>query len=87
MNLAKVSDDWKITIPYALRSALQLKQGDKLLFIQHEDGSFEVENAAVTALKRAQEAFAGVAEELGNPSEEEVQTWVDEVRYGKGTQA
>jgi len=26
----------------------------------------------------------GVAEKLGNPSEEEIQSWVDEVRYEKG---
>ena len=34
-----------------------------------------------------QKAFAGVAAELGNPTEEEIQSWVDEARYGKAENA
>jgi DNA-damage-inducible protein J len=33
------------------------------------------------AFDQLHEDFKGVAEELGNPSEEEIQSWVDEVRY------
>jgi hypothetical protein len=46
-------------------------------------GEVVIENASINALRKAQKAFAGVAEELGNPSEDDIQAWVDEIRFGK----
>lgn len=84
MNLAKLSSDGQITVPFEIRRLLKLKEGDKLLFIQNESGEVVVENASLDSIRRAQKAFGGIAEELGNPGEDEIQSWVDEVRYGKG---
>ena len=84
MNLAKLSPNGQVTVPVEIRRLLKLKEGDKILFIQNESGEVVIDNASINAIRKAQKAFEGVAEELGNPSEEDIQSWVDEVRYGKG---
>jgi len=83
MNLAKVSANGQITVPVEIRRLLNIKEGDKMLFVQKENGEVVVGNAATTALWNAQKAFRGVAEKLKNPDEDEIQSWVDGVRYGK----
>ena len=83
MNLARVSANGQITVPVEIRRALKLKEGDKILFMQRESGEFVVDNASVAAIKRAQDAFEGVAESLGIANEDDVQRMVDEIRYGK----
>ena len=83
MNLARVSPQGQVTIPVDVRRLLQLRGGDKILFFQRENGDVVINNASSAAILKVQKAFRGVAEDLGNPSEEEIQSWVDEVRYGK----
>jgi AbrB family looped-hinge helix DNA binding protein len=84
MNLAKISSNGQITVPVEIRRLLQLKEGDKVLFFQRENGEVVINNASSAAILKAQKAFAGVAETLSNPSEDEIQSWVNDVRYGKG---
>ena len=86
MNLAKLSSAGQITVPVEIRRLLRLREGDKILFMQNESGEVVIENASINAIRKAQKAFEGVAEELGNPSEEEIQSWIDEIRYGKDEQ-
>ena len=83
MNLAKLSAAGQITVPIDIRRILKLRTGDKILFTQNQDGDIIIDNASINAIRKAQKAFEGVAEELGNPSEDEIQSWVDEIRYGK----
>jgi len=82
MNLAKLSANGQITVPVEIRRALGLKEGDKVLFMKRENGDIAIGNASALAIHEVQQAFSGVAEKLGNPSEEDVQSWVDEIRYG-----
>ena len=82
MNLAKISSNGQITVPIEIRR--QLKSGDKILFLQKPDGEIVISNASAQAIRKAQAAFSGVAEEIGVYNEEDVQALVDEVRYGKG---
>lgn len=84
MNMAKVSANGKITVPMEIRNILQLREGDKVLFSQ-QDGKIVIDNVSTNAILKAQEAFEGIAEELGNPSDDDIQIWVDELRYGKAT--
>lgn len=84
MNLAKLSANGQITVPAEIRRLLGLKSGDKILFFQNQGGEVVVSNASATAIRKAQAAFAGLAEELGVADEDDVQGLVDEVRYGKG---
>jgi len=83
MNLAKVSANGQITVPIEIRRRLALKEGDKLLFIERENGEIVINNASATAILKAQKAFSGIAEGLGIKNEDEVQELIDEVRYGK----
>ncbi|MGI5848876.1 MAG: AbrB/MazE/SpoVT family DNA-binding domain-containing protein [Christensenellales bacterium] len=83
MNLAKVSANGQITVPVEIRRALKLKEGDKLLFLQRENGEIVVDNASASAILKAQSAFTGVAEKMGVKDDADVQALVDEVRYGK----
>ena len=84
MNLAKISSNGQITVPAEIRRQLGLKSGDKILFFQKPDGEIVISNASAQAIRKAQAAFSGVAEEIGIYNEEDVQALVDEVRYGKG---
>ena len=83
MNLAKLSANGQITVPVEIRRLLGLRSGDKLLFFQKQDGEVVVSNASAQAIRRAQTAFSGAAEALGVSDEDDVQTLIDEVRYGK----
>ena len=47
-------------------------------------GTILLDSGAEESLRKAQTAFSGVAEELGVYNEEDVQSLVDEIRYGKG---
>ena len=83
MNLAKISANGQITVPVEIRRLLGLKAGDKILFFTKQNGEVVVSNASLKAIHKAQSAFVGAAEELGVTNEEDIQTLVDEVRYGK----
>src|SRR5699024_11692654 len=67
-----------------IRRQLGLKSGDKILFIQNQNGEIVVSNASAAAIRKAQTAFAGAAEAMGVSSEDDIHALVDEVRHGKG---
>ena len=83
MNLAKVSANGQITVPVEVRRLLGLKSGDKILFLQRQDGAITVSNASSAAIHKAQEAFAGAAEAMGVSDEDDVQALIDALRAGK----
>ncbi len=85
MNLAKISANGQITVPVEIRRKLMLKEGDKVLFIERENGEIVIDNASAAAILKAQKAFEGVAETIGVNDEDQVQALVDAMRYGKGT--
>jgi bifunctional DNA-binding transcriptional regulator/antitoxin component of YhaV-PrlF toxin-antitoxin module len=70
-------------VPLEVRRALDLKPGDKVLFIQNEMGQITIANASAQAIYKAQSAFVGVAEKMGVENDDDVQALVNEVRYGK----
>ena len=78
MNLAKLSANGQITVPIEICRALNLKEGDKLLFFKRENGDIVVNNASINALNKAQEAFAGL-----DISEEDILAEVMKIRYGE----
>lgn len=84
MNLARVSANGQITVPAEIRRLLGIKSGDKILFFQNSNGEVVINNASAQAIYKAQKAFEGVAEQMGVENEDDVQTLVDEIRYGKG---
>ena len=82
MSLAKMSVEGQITVPLEIRRALGLKFGDKIAFMQNGAGEVILCNASAEAIYKAQSAFEGAAEALGVSNEDDVQSLVDEVRYG-----
>ena len=82
MNLARVSANGQITVPTEDRNFLNIKESDKILFIDR-NGEIIIGNASANAIVNTQKAFNGVAEKLCNPDEETIQSWVDEVRYSE----
>ena len=79
MELAKITSKGQITIPVQIRKMLNLKDGDKVVFMT-DGGKVIMENPTKLAIKEAQEAFEGLAEELGLKSEDDVVNLVKEVR-------
>ena len=83
MNLAKISSNGQITVPVEIRRLLGLRTGDKLLFMQNQNGEITLTNASQSAIRKAQIAFSGAAADMNLVNEDDVQSRVDEVRYGK----
>lgn len=79
MEIAKVTSKGQITIPLEVRNSLGLKSGDKVLFIE-ENGKWVIANSSLVALKEAQDAFQGLAEELGLKTEEDLVQFVKKMR-------
>ncbi|MDD3410436.1 MAG: AbrB/MazE/SpoVT family DNA-binding domain-containing protein [Eubacteriales bacterium] len=79
MEIAKITSKGQITIPVAIRKALGVKDGDKVLFVQ-DGGKITLVNASLDALFEAQKAFQGVADELGIKDEQDVVKMVKEIR-------
>jgi AbrB family looped-hinge helix DNA binding protein len=82
MEVAKITSKGQITIPVDVRRRMNLKDGDKVIFV-NENERYYVENAALVAITRAQEAFAGEAERLGLKDEQDVVNMVKEVRRAR----
>ena len=78
MNLARVSANGQITVPVEIRRALRLKEGDKILFYQRENGEILINNTSLVAIQETQEAVAG-----SNYSEDEILADVMQLRYGE----
>ena len=79
MELAKITSKGQITIPIAIRRQLGVKEGDKVMFVQ-EGNRIVMMNATLKALADVQTAFAGVADELGIQTEQDVVDLVKEIR-------
>lgn len=78
MNVARVSANGQITVPTEIRHLLKLKEGDKLLFLQKENGEVIVHNSSLVAVQEAQSTVAG-----SDFSEEEILAEVMKLRYGE----
>jgi AbrB family looped-hinge helix DNA binding protein len=77
MNLARVSANGQITVPVEIRRTLKLKEGDKMLFFQKENGEIVVNNTSLIAIGEAQRAVAG-----SEYSEDEILADIMSLRYG-----
>ncbi|MCL1996603.1 MAG: AbrB/MazE/SpoVT family DNA-binding domain-containing protein [Defluviitaleaceae bacterium] len=78
MELAKVTEG-KITIPMAIRKKLGIKNGDKVLFVEGENGVVIVKSA-MSALEKVSKAFEGEAQRLGLKNDDDVVAMIKEIR-------
>lgn len=79
MEVARISTKGQITIPIEIRKKLNLKEGDKIIFLE-QDGRIYFENAALLAFNRIQDAMAGEAQKAGINSPEEMNEVMKEIR-------
>lgn len=82
MELAKVTSKGQITIPLEIRNKLQLKTGDKVFF-EESRGKVYIINAAQITLAKVQAQMNGEAKNAGFKSEEDVITYIKELRKAK----
>lgn len=80
MELAKINSKGQITLPIAIRNAMNLKDGDKVAFIER-NGQYVLANPVSLAIDTARNAFKGEAERLNIKTENDVVNLVKEVRY------
>ena len=71
MEIAKVTSNGQITIPADIRRRLKIKDGDKVLFLESDDGVMMF-NSSVIALKQFQKEMEGEAEKAGLFTEDDV---------------
>ena len=79
MELAKITSKGQITLPITIRKVLNLKDGDKVAFIE-KDGNYILINPVTLAIDEVRKAFKGEAERLGIQTEKDVVEMVKEVR-------
>ena len=80
MDIATLSSKGQITIPKAVREALGLKSGDKIVIQQEDNGRFYFDNAALVVFSRVDGDIKGVAQKADFKNEEEMQTYMKGVR-------
>ena len=79
MELARVSSKGQITIPIEIRKKLNLKEGDKVLFVE-KGGNVFILNASVIALKEMQDNMKDESVKKGLSSEKEVNEYIEKIR-------
>jgi len=96
MNVAKVSENGQITVPVDIRRLLRLRKGDKLAFIEKDNGEIVINNSSqlsvqdsskdepanvvIAAMEKFSKAMEGEWEKAGIYSEEDLIAWVKEAR-------
>jgi len=81
MNLARVSSNGQVTVPVEIRRKLNIKEGDKILFLENAKGEIVLQNSSRVAIREAQAALKDVSS-----SEEEILQDIMELRYSKKEQ-
>ena len=79
MELAKITSKGQITLPISIRRMLNLKDGDKVAFIE-KNGQYVLANPVSLAVDNARLGFKGEAERLNLKTEDDVVNLVKEVR-------
>ncbi|MDR3263393.1 MAG: AbrB/MazE/SpoVT family DNA-binding domain-containing protein [Clostridiales bacterium] len=82
MQTAKIISDDQIKLPLNIRKTLKLKDNENIAFFQNGN-KIVLGSQSMIALLELQEAFDGVAEELGLKTEEDVVNLIKEVRAKK----
>jgi len=80
MEAVRITAQGQITIPIGIRKKLNLKAGDKVIFSEERGGRIFFENPALLAFNRIQDEMCDVAKNSGFNTEQELQSFVREVR-------
>lgn len=84
IDVATISRNGQITLPADVRTRLSVGPGDKVVFVENEQGDTVLVRPNVTVLLRAQRAFAGAAAQAGLETEDDLDALVADVRAQRG---
>ena len=79
MDMARISIKGQVTIPIAIRKALGLKEGDKVVFAE-KAGNIVLLNSNRLAFEEFKNEMAGEAARVGWATEEDVVDYCAEIR-------
>ena len=85
MDMTTISENGQITLPIDVRKRLQVDPGDKVVFIENEQGETVAVRPEIAAVIEAQRVFRGAADAAGLHDDDDVQALVDEIRYDRRT--
>jgi len=80
MEAARITAQGQITIPIGIRKKLNLKAGDKVIFIEERGGRIFFENPALLSFNHIQDEMHNMAKNAGFNTEQELQDFAREVR-------
>lgn len=83
IGMAKITAKGQITLPAAVRDAVEVRNGDDILFIRDNDGRIRVSSSELEAILRTQIALEGSADEAGISSEDDLLQLISQVRKEK----
>ena len=83
IGMAKITAKGQITLPAAVRDAVEVRNGDDILFIRDNDGRIRVSSSELEAILRTQLALEGAADEAGISSEDDLLQLISQVRKEK----
>lgn len=81
MELSRVSSQGQVTVPKAIRERLNLREGDRVAFLEQR-GAVILTKASVVALRDLQDAIRAEADAHG-VTEEELLRELERVREGR----
>ncbi len=77
--LIEVVDNRQLAVNPSFLDRLNLKSGDKIELLE-ENGRFYMENPSMIAYRRAAKAFEGEAKKAGFQNEEDLMTYLKDIR-------
>ncbi|MDR1105372.1 MAG: AbrB/MazE/SpoVT family DNA-binding domain-containing protein [Treponema sp.] len=82
MEMAKITSKGQITIPQEIREKMDLKKGDKIIFIE-ENGKYYFQNSNKLTLTNLQKNMKGTAKEAGFNDPDDVEKYIKQLRKNK----
>ncbi len=79
MEMARLTSKGQITIPIEIRKKLNLKEGDKVIFVTAGDRIL-LENSSAFAVHETRRKYDGLIEELNLHTEEDLINVISEIR-------
>lgn len=85
LDVSKITVKGQVTIPQEFREKLNLKSGDKVIFVENKDGDIVIKNASLMALDNIKETFKGLSDKLRIQNEGEAADYLKRFRKEQST--
>ena len=79
MQTAKLTPNGQVTIPEQILKKLNLKAGDKIIFVEN-DNVVTIINSSIAAIEKLQSAMEGEAEKAGFANDDDVLALCGDIR-------